>query len=104
MGSPFSLGNTVTAGIISARGRDIRSGPYDDYIQVDAPINQGNSGGPLFNAAGEVIGVNSAIYSPTGGNVGIGFSIPSGSASRSRSRSSTTDRSRAAGSASRSSK
>jgi serine protease Do len=77
MGSPFSLGNTVTAGIISARGRDIRSGPYDDYIQVDAPINQGNSGGPLFNAAGEVIGVNSAIYSPTGGNVGIGFSIPS---------------------------
>jgi len=77
MGSPFSLGNSVTAGIISARGRDIRSGPYDDYIQVDAPINQGNSGGPLFNANGEVIGVNSAIYSPTGGNVGIGFSIPS---------------------------
>src|SRR4029078_6230170 len=75
MGSPFGLGNTVTAGIVSARGRDIQSGPYDDYIQVDAPINQGNSGGPLFDQSGQVIGVNSAIYSPTGGNVGIGFSI-----------------------------
>jgi len=77
IGSPFSLGNTVTAGIISARGRDIQSGPYDDYFQIDAPINPGNSGGPMFNAAGEVIGVNSAIYSPSGGNVGVGFSIPS---------------------------
>lgn len=77
MGAPYSLGNTVTAGIISARGRDIGSGPYDDYLQIDAPINPGNSGGPMFNATGEVIGVNSAIYSPSGGNVGIGFSIPS---------------------------
>lgn len=76
IGAPFSLGNTVTAGIISARGRDISSGPYDDYFQIDAPINPGNSGGPMFNAAGEVIGVNTAIYSPSGGNVGIGFSIP----------------------------
>jgi serine protease Do len=80
VGSPFGLGNTVTAGIISARGRDIHSGPYDDYFQVDAPINQGNSGGPLLNAEGRVIGVNSAIYSPSGGNVGIGFSIPSAEA------------------------
>jgi serine protease Do len=77
MGSPFGLGNTVTAGIVSAHGRDIQSGPYDDFIQVDAAINQGNSGGPLFDQSGQVIGVNSAIYSPTGGNVGIGFSIPS---------------------------
>ncbi len=77
IGSPFGLGNTVTSGIVSARGRDIRSGQYDDYIQVDAAINQGNSGGPLFNQGGEVIGINSAIYSPSGGNVGIGFSIPS---------------------------
>jgi serine protease Do len=77
IGAPFSLGNTVTAGIISARGRDINSGPYDDYFQIDAPINPGNSGGPMFNSAGEVIGVNTAIYSPSGGNVGIGFSIPS---------------------------
>jgi serine protease Do len=77
IGAPFSLGNTVTAGIISARGRDIGSGPYDDYLQIDAPINPGNSGGPMFNSAGEVIGVNTAIYSPSGGNVGIGFSIPS---------------------------
>lgn len=77
VGSPFGLGNTVTSGIVSARGRDIRSGQYDDYIQVDAAINQGNSGGPLFNQNGEVIGINSAIYSPSGGNVGIGFSIPS---------------------------
>lgn len=76
IGAPFGLANTVTAGIVSARGRDIRSGQYDDYIQVDAPINQGNSGGPLFDQSGAVIGVNSAIYTPTGGNVGIGFSIP----------------------------
>lgn len=77
VGAPFGLGNTVTSGIVSARGRNINSGPYDDFIQVDAPINQGNSGGPLFNTEGQVIGVNSAIYSPSGGNVGIGFSIPS---------------------------
>jgi serine protease Do len=76
IGAPFGLGNTVTAGIVSARGRDIRSGQYDDYIQVDAPINPGNSGGPLFDRSGAVIGVNSAIYSPSGGNVGVGFSIP----------------------------
>jgi serine protease Do len=77
IGAPFALGNTVTAGIISARDRDIHSGPYDDYFQIDAPINPGNSGGPLFNAAGEVIGVNTAIYSPSRGNVGVGFAIPS---------------------------
>jgi serine protease Do len=76
IGSPFGLGNTVTAGIVSARGRSLGQS-YDDYIQVDAPINQGNSGGPLFDASGRVIGVNSAIYTPTGGNVGIGFSNPS---------------------------
>jgi serine protease Do len=77
IGNPFGLGGTVTVGVVSARGRDIQSGPYDDFIQIDAPINRGNSGGPLFNTKGEVIGVNSAIYSPSGGSVGIGFSIPS---------------------------
>jgi serine protease Do len=77
IGNPLGLGGTVTAGIISARGRDIRSGPYDDYIQTDAPINRGNSGGPLFNVDGEVIGINTAILSPSGGSIGIGFSIPS---------------------------
>lgn len=77
IGNPFGLGGTATAGIISARGRDIQSGPYDDYLQIDAPINSGNSGGPIVNADGEVIGVNTAIYSPNGGNVGIGFAIPS---------------------------
>ncbi|RAI01026.1 serine protease [Acuticoccus sediminis] len=77
IGNPFGLGGTVTAGIVSALGRDLQSGPYDDFIQVDAPINQGNSGGPLLDAAGHVIGVNAAIYSPTGGNVGVGFAIPS---------------------------
>jgi serine protease Do len=76
MGDPFGLGGTVTAGIVSALGRDIGSGPYDDYIQIDAPINQGNSGGPLFSQDGHVIGINSAILSPTGGSVGIGFAIP----------------------------
>ena len=76
VGNPFGLGGTVTAGIVSARGRDIGSGPYDDFIQVDAPINRGNSGGPLFNRAGEVIGINTAIFSPSGGSVGIGFAIP----------------------------
>jgi serine protease Do len=77
IGNPFGLGHTATSGIISARGRDIRQGPFDDFIQIDAPINRGNSGGPLFNISGEVIGVNTAIFSPTGGNVGIGFAIPS---------------------------
>lgn len=76
VGNPFGLGGSVNAGIVSARGRDINTGPYDDYIQIDAPINRGNSGGPLFDAYGRVIGVNTAIYSPTGGNVGIGFAIP----------------------------
>jgi serine protease Do len=76
VGNPFGLGGSVNAGIVSARGRDINSGPYDDYIQIDAPINRGHSGGPLFDAYGRVIGVNTAIYSPSGGNVGIGFAIP----------------------------
>lgn len=76
IGNPFGLGGTVTAGILSARARNIKSGPYDDFLQTDAPINRGNSGGPLFNMAGDVVGVNSAIYSPSGGSVGIGFSIP----------------------------
>ena len=77
MGNPFGLGGSVTAGIVSARGRDIGNGPYDSFIQVDAPINQGNSGGPLFTQDGKVVGVNTAILSPTGGSVGIGFAIPS---------------------------
>ena len=77
IGNPFGLGGSVTAGIVSARGRDIRQGPYDDFIQTDASINRGNSGGPLFNMNGEVVGINTAIYSPTGGSVGIGFSVPS---------------------------
>jgi serine protease Do len=77
MGNPFGLGGTVTAGIVSARGRDIGSGPYDSFIQVDAPINRGNSGGPLFTQDGKVVGVNTAILSPSGGSIGIGFAIPS---------------------------
>lgn len=77
IGNPFGLGGTVTTGIISARSRDIRSGPYDDYLQTDASINRGNSGGPMFSLKGEVIGINTAIFSPTGGSVGIGFAIPS---------------------------
>jgi serine protease Do len=77
IGNPFSLGGTVTAGIVSARNRDISSGPYDNYIQTDAAINRGNSGGPLFNLEGEVIGVNTLIISPTGGSIGIGFAVPS---------------------------
>ncbi|MEO1198819.1 MAG: Do family serine endopeptidase [Pseudomonadota bacterium] len=76
VGNPFGLGGSVTAGIVSARGRDIGAGPYDDFIQIDAPVNRGNSGGPAFNMNGEVIGVNTAIYSPSGGNVGIAFAIP----------------------------
>lgn len=76
VGNPFGLGGSVTAGIVSARGRDIHSGPFDDYLQIDAPINRGNSGGPLFDSSGRVIGVNTAIFSPSGGSVGIGFAIP----------------------------
>jgi serine protease Do len=76
VGNPFGLRGTVTAGIVSADGRDIGSGPYDDYIQIDAPVNRGNSGGPTFNIEGKVIGVNTAIFSPSGGNVGIAFAIP----------------------------
>jgi serine protease Do len=77
IGNPFSLGGSVSAGIVSARNRDINSGPYDNYIQTDAAINRGNSGGPLFNLSGEVIGVNTAIISPSGGSIGIGFAVPS---------------------------
>ncbi len=81
MGNPFGLGGTVTAGIVSAHDRDINGNPYDDFLQIDAPINPGNSGGPLFNLSGQVIGVDTAIYSPNGGSVGIGFAIPSNLAS-----------------------
>ncbi len=77
IGNPYGLGGTVTSGIISARARDIQSGPYDEYLQTDAPINRGNSGGPMFNMDGEVIGINTAIFSPSGGSIGIGFAIPS---------------------------
>ncbi len=80
VGNPFGLGGTVTAGIVSALGRNINEGPYDDFIQIDAPINRGNSGGPTFNLSGEVIGINTAIYSPSGGSVGIGFALPSNTA------------------------
>jgi serine protease Do len=76
VGNPFGLGGTVTAGIVSARGRDIGAGPYDDFLQIDAPVNRGNSGGPAFDAKGGVVGVNTAIYSPSGGSIGIGFAIP----------------------------
>src|SRR5262249_37835490 len=76
VGNPFGLGGTVTAGIVSARGRDIGAGPYDDFIQIDAPVNKGNSGGPTFDVDGNVIGVNTAIYSPSGGSIGIAFAIP----------------------------
>jgi serine protease Do len=82
IGNPFGLGGTVTAGIVSARSRDINAGPYDDFLQTDAAINRGNSGGPLFDASGRVMGVNTAIFSPTGGSVGIGFAVPSHVASR----------------------
>ncbi len=80
VGNPFGLGGTVTAGIVSARGRDIGSGPYDDFLQVDAAVNRGNSGGPTFNLSGEVVGINTAIFSPSGGNVGIAFAIPASTA------------------------
>jgi serine protease Do len=82
MGNPFGLGGTVTAGIVSARGRDIGEGPYDDFLQIDAPVNKGNSGGPTFNQNGEVVGVNTAIYSPSGGSVGIAFAIPASTVER----------------------
>ena len=81
-GNPFGVGISVTAGIVSARGRDIGAGPFDDFLQIDAPINPGNSGGPTFNMEGQVIAVNTAIVSPTGGSVGIGFAVPSEMASR----------------------
>jgi serine protease Do len=77
VGNPFGLGGTVTTGIISARGRDIHTGQFDDFLQIDAPINRGNSGGPTFNLSGQVVGINTAIYSPNGGSVGIGFAVPS---------------------------
>ena len=77
IGNPFGLGGTVTLGIVSARNRDINAGPYDDFIQTDAAINHGNSGGPLFDMDGKVIGINTAIISPTGGSIGIGFAVPS---------------------------
>ncbi|MFS8110276.1 DegQ family serine endoprotease [Rhizobium jaguaris] len=80
IGNPFGIGTTVTAGIVSARGRDLHSGPYDDFIQIDAPINHGNSGGPLVDGNGNVVGINTAIYSPNGGSVGVGFAIPSNEA------------------------
>jgi serine protease Do len=80
IGNPFGLGGSVSLGIVSARGRDINAGPYDDFIQTDAAINKGNSGGPLFNLNGEVVGINTAIYSPSGGSVGIGFSVPANTA------------------------
>ena len=103
VGNPFGLGGSVTTGIISARGRDIHSGQFDDYLQIDAPINRGNSGGPTFNSNGEVIGINTAIYSPNGGSVGIGFAVPSNVAKhRRRADREATARSAAAGSACRS--
>jgi len=76
VGNPYGLGGTVTAGIVSAEGRQIDTNPYDDYLQIDAPVNRGNSGGPTFNTSGEVVGINTAIFSPSGGSVGIGFDIP----------------------------
>ncbi|HTS94964.1 MAG TPA: Do family serine endopeptidase [Stellaceae bacterium] len=82
IGNPFGLGGTVTAGIVSGHDRDINNGPYDDFLQIDAPINPGNSGGPLFNQSGQVIGIDTAIYSPNGGSVGIGFAIPSNIATK----------------------
>jgi serine protease Do len=80
IGNPFGLGGSVSLGIVSARNRDINAGPYDDFIQTDAAINKGNSGGPLFNLNGDVVGINTAIFSPTGGSVGIGFSVPANTA------------------------
>jgi serine protease Do len=82
VGNPFGLSGTATAGIVSSRGRDIGTGPYDDFIQIDAPLNSGNSGGPLFNSDGQVVGVNTAIFTPNGGSIGIGFAIPSNAAEK----------------------
>ncbi|MBN9548913.1 MAG: PDZ domain-containing protein, partial [Alphaproteobacteria bacterium] len=82
IGDPFGIGTTVTAGIVSARGRDLHSGPFDNFIQIDAPINHGNSGGPLVDVNGNVVGINTAIYSPNGGSVGVGFAIPSDQAQK----------------------
>ncbi len=101
VGNPFGLGGTVTAGIVSARGRDIGEGPYDDFIQIDAPVNLGNSGGPTFNVRGEVIGVNTAIFSPSGGSVGVAFDIPAETVKLVVQHSGIRDMSRAAGSACR---
>ena len=102
-GNPFGLGGSVTAGIVSAEGRDLGSGPFDNFLQLDAPINPGNSGGPVFNMDGQVIGVTTAIVSPTGGSVGIGFAIPSPRSSAASSPScAPRAASSAAGSASRS--
>ena len=106
IGNPFGLGGSVSLGIVSARNRDINAGPYDDFIQTDAAINKGNSGGPLFNMAGQVVGINTAIFSPSGGSVGIGFSVPA-KAARVWSRPDPAGKmvkSGAAGSASRSSR
>ena len=99
VGNPFGLGGSVTTGIVSARGRDIHAGQFDDFLQIDAPINRGNSGGPTFNLSGEVIGINTAIYSPNGGSVGIGFAVPSNVAKVVATSSRPAARSAAAGSA-----
>ena len=105
IGNPYGLGGTVTAGIVSAEGRDIGDGPYDRFLQIDAPINRGNSGGPTFNMQGQVVGMNTAIYSPSGGSVGIGFAIPASTVSTSSSGArARRQSSRAAISASRSSR
>ena len=104
VGNPFGLGGSVTTGIVSARGRDIHAGQFDDFLQIDAPINRGNSGGPTFNLSGEVIGINTAIYSPNGGSVGIGFAVPSNVAKIVYNQLKPAARSAAAGSACRSRK
>ncbi len=104
IGNPFGLGGTVTAGIVSARGRDIGAGPYDDFLRSTRPINKGNSGGPTFNVSGEVVGVNTAIASPSGGNVGLAFAIPSETVQAVVDQLGPTARSPAAISASRSSR
>ncbi len=102
VGNPFGLGGSVTAGIVSARGRDIGAGPYDDFIQIDAAVNRGNSGGPAFNLQGQVIGINTAIFSPSGGSVGIAFAIPASTAKTVIQSLRRTGTSSAAGSACRS--
>ncbi len=104
VGNPFGLSSTVTAGIVSARGRDIGAGPYDDFLQIDAPVNKGNSGGPTFDTEGNVVGVNTAIYSPSGGSVGIAFAIPAATVNSVVASSRTRVRSPADGSVCRSSR